>query len=180
MMPWLLNCGHHVSLVHNLHFTDFLQCCSLRMVHWGLVSVLVGGWAQNGHQHSELSVGAGTAETGGTAGAFCPHDLTKVSVTEEAWGGRKCHTGFNAAPSKACYCVWWEQIRVQRDSPKCHQCGSTARQPALWGVFVGNERAGKAFPACVGGERQPFVLVGAFQMCGYLWNTFLNYRVRLG
>lgn len=102
-------------------------------------------------------MGPEATETGGTTGVFYPLDFTKASLSEEAWGGRKCHTGLHPAPTKVCYCLGWEQDPCAKGSAtwlKCHQaCGSTSLQPALLSDHCGNERAGKVFPERVGGGK---------------------------
>lgn len=83
--------------------------------------------------------------------------LTKASLSEEAWGGRKCHTGLHPAPTKSAIVLGGSRIRAQRDLP--HGLNVTSRVGALlssqpfWGIIVGNERAGKTFPESVGGRK---------------------------
>lgn len=86
--------------------------------------------------------------------------LTKVSVSKEAWGGRKCHPGLNPAPSKACYCVWWERDRCTTGPAtrlKCQQsCGSSCIQPTLLRDHCGQWKGREDFPRARGwGKSHP-------------------------
>lgn len=78
--------------------------------------------------------------------------LTKASLSKEAWGGRKCHTGLRSAPTKSAIV-----LGGSRDLP--HILNVTRRVGALlssqrfWGIIVGSERAGKTSAESVGGRK---------------------------
>lgn len=83
--------------------------------------------------------------------------LTKAPLSQEAWGGGKCHSGLHPAPTKPTIVLGGSGISAHRDLP--HGLNVTSRVGALlssqpfWGIIVGSERAGKTFPESVGGRK---------------------------
>lgn len=132
MMPWLVNSTHQISLVQSSkNFSFWMGHVGTRFITGGEMSTQGGGHCLrvNRAWDQGLQKQVGPQGLSGLCG------LTKVSVSKEAWGGRKCHPGLNPAPSKACYCVWWERDRCTTGPAtrlKCQQsCGSSCIQPTL-------------------------------------------------
>lgn len=103
------------------------------------------------------AMGLEPTQTGGATGLFWPLSSHKSCTQQRSVGWKKMSPWASSCTHQVSYCAGWEQSRAQRDLPQglnvTRRVGALLSSQPLWGIIVGNERAGKTSAERVGGRK---------------------------